>query len=295
MSTISSGCSGMARSDDPVVVAAVEEPDVVDAGVPEDQRRPRRRDLAGPPPRPLLVGVSLGVAAVEDDGRVAIDAQALERGLELCRGPAVPGDRVLEPVRVEIKGRRDVVLGVLLGNAEVDVEQEPSTRRRDLRRPAGEEIAEPVDVDEPLEPGQIFDGPIVVGRPGRPIALESDDPVKAEAGEPQLERVGVGRFVAVDDDRVVRVHAPGRERRLEIDIRQAAEPLDRERGGPGDVPAARLAAEMPAVVGRERSQVDEMEVGLAEPGEELVGGHGGGGNGDRRGSGHGRYLAEQVG
>ena len=65
---------------DPPVVAAVEQPDVVDAGVAQDHQRPGRRDLAGPAARPLLVGVTLGVAAVDDDRRVGGDA-------ERARGP----------------------------------------------------------------------------------------------------------------------------------------------------------------------------------------------------------------
>ena len=55
---------------DPPVVAAVEQADVLDAGVAQDQCGARRRDLAGPSARPLLVGVADRVAAVDDDRRV---------------------------------------------------------------------------------------------------------------------------------------------------------------------------------------------------------------------------------
>src|SRR5439155_9851335 len=48
---------------DPPVVAAVEQADVVDAGVAQDHRRSARRDLPGPASRPLLVGVAFGGAA----------------------------------------------------------------------------------------------------------------------------------------------------------------------------------------------------------------------------------------
>ena len=64
--TSSTGCAGP----DPGVVATVEDADVVDAGVAQDERRAGGRDLAGTPARPLLVGLALGVPAVEDDRRV---------------------------------------------------------------------------------------------------------------------------------------------------------------------------------------------------------------------------------
>ena len=133
---------------DPPVVAAVEQPDVVDAGVAHDHQRPRRRDLAGPATRPLLVGLALGVAAVDDDRRVAGDAERLERGRDRLGRAAVPVGRVLEPVGVEVVRARDVALGVLLGDAEVDVEQQELLVRRRLGSLAGEHVAQPRDVDE---------------------------------------------------------------------------------------------------------------------------------------------------
>ena len=68
---------------DPPVVAAVEQADVVDARVAQDHQRARRRDLPRPATRPLLVGIALGVAAVDHDGRVLRDAEAADRGVEL--------------------------------------------------------------------------------------------------------------------------------------------------------------------------------------------------------------------
>ena len=50
-------------------------------------------------------------------------------GLELLGRAAVPVGRVLEPVRVEVERAREVALGVLLGHAEVDVEQDEPARR----------------------------------------------------------------------------------------------------------------------------------------------------------------------
>ena len=65
---------------DPAVVAAVEEPDVVDARVAQDQARPRGGDLAGPAARPLLVRVALGVAAVDDRPVVSVGDAERPRG-----------------------------------------------------------------------------------------------------------------------------------------------------------------------------------------------------------------------
>ena len=81
--SVSSGLPGP----DPPVVAAIEQPHVVDAGVAQDHQRPGRRDLAGPTARPLLVGLALGVAAVDDDGRVVGDARG-----RAARSRAPPGN-----------------------------------------------------------------------------------------------------------------------------------------------------------------------------------------------------------
>ena len=136
----------------PVVEPAVEDADVLDAGVGQDERRARGGDLTRAATWPLLVRAPLGVAAVEDDGRVVRDAEALHRLLELGRRAAVPVDGVLEPVRVEVEGAGEVALLVLLGDAEVDVEEEEAAGGRRLRPLAVEHGAEPVDVDEALVP-----------------------------------------------------------------------------------------------------------------------------------------------
>src|SRR3989442_15145992 len=73
---------------DPVVVATVEQTDVVDAGVTKDQRRAARGDLSRPASRPLLIGMALGIAAIEDHGRVARDAKGPQGDLELLWGAA---------------------------------------------------------------------------------------------------------------------------------------------------------------------------------------------------------------
>ena len=71
--------------------------------------------------------MAFGVASVEDDGAVVGDSERAQSGLELLGRTAVPVLRVLEPVGVEIERLREVVLLVLPGDAEVDVEeQEPA-------------------------------------------------------------------------------------------------------------------------------------------------------------------------
>jgi hypothetical protein len=118
---------------DPPVVAAIEQADVVDTGVAQDHQRAGRGDLARPPARPLLVGAADRVAAVDDDRRVTRDPEAAERLVERLRRPAVPVDRILEPVRVEVGAPGDVALRVLLRDPEVDVEQEEPAGRCGLR------------------------------------------------------------------------------------------------------------------------------------------------------------------
>src|SRR5439155_2373717 len=115
---------------DPPVIASVEEADVVDAAVAQDQRRACRRDLAGPTPRPLLVRIAFGIAAVENDGRVERDSERAESFFELLRRSAVPVIRVLEPIGVEVERPRDVALLVLLPYPEIHVEEQEGTDRR---------------------------------------------------------------------------------------------------------------------------------------------------------------------
>ena len=183
----------------PRVVAAVEQADVVDAGVAQDHRRARGGDLPGSTPRPLLVGVALGVAAVEDDRRVVGDAERAHGGIELLGRPAVPVDRVLELVRVEVERPREVILLVLLGDAEVDVEEQEAPGRRGLGPAAVEHLPEPVGVDEPVVVRETLDGQGLVGRPLGPAGLVDADPLVAELGQPGSDgRDVVG--VAVEDD-----------------------------------------------------------------------------------------------
>src|SRR2546427_8088091 len=60
---------------DPVVVSAIEQADVVDAGVMKNQRRAACGNLSGAASGPLLVGMALRVAAIEDNRGVVGDPE----------------------------------------------------------------------------------------------------------------------------------------------------------------------------------------------------------------------------
>ncbi len=102
--------------------------------------------------------MSLGVPSVEDDRRLVRDPERAQRYVELGGRAAVPADRVLELIRVEIEGPREVVLLVLLGNPEIDMEEQEGARRCGLRPAAREELREPVGMDEALVVRQALDG-----------------------------------------------------------------------------------------------------------------------------------------
>ena len=67
---------------DPPVIAAVEQSDVVNPGVPQDRDGPSCGDLSGPSAGPLFVGVALCVAAVHNDRRVVADSKGPQRRVE---------------------------------------------------------------------------------------------------------------------------------------------------------------------------------------------------------------------
>ena len=108
----------------PGVVATVQESHVLDAAVRQDERGAGGGDLAGTTSGPLLVRLTFGVAAVEDHGRVARDPERPQSRVEILRGAPIPVARALELVRVQVERAREVAIGVFLGNAEVDVEEE---------------------------------------------------------------------------------------------------------------------------------------------------------------------------
>src|SRR5204863_5006913 len=112
-------------------------------------------------------------------------------GLDRRRRAAVPVGRVLEPVRVEVVGAWDMPLGVLLGHAEVDMEEKERCIRWRLRAPAGEDVSEPRDVDEGLVSRQPLEWKRVVGRPGGRASAEGADGLDASSIECRGESVDV--------------------------------------------------------------------------------------------------------
>ena len=169
---------------DPVIVATIEQPDVVDARVSKDERRAAGSDLSGSTSRPLLVGVAFGIAAVEDDGGVARDPERAQGGLELFRSTAVPVRRILEPVRVEIERPGDVVLLVFLRHAEIDVEQLERAPRCSLRGSPVQQLPKPVGMDELLVVRQTIDWQGLVRGPLSPTAFVDLNAGVAQLGEP---------------------------------------------------------------------------------------------------------------
>jgi hypothetical protein len=125
--------------------------------------------------RPLLVGVSLGIAAVEDDRGVVGDSERPQRSLELARRSAVPVLRILEPVRVEIQRTRDVTLLVLLGDPEIDVKEQEPVDRRGLRSPSIEQLPQPCGVDKLVVVLEPLDRQGLIGCPHGPTILVPPD------------------------------------------------------------------------------------------------------------------------
>ena len=268
-----SGCRGVTlervTGANPGVVAAVEKTDVLDAAVAKDERGAARGDLSGAATGPLLVGVSFGVAPVQDDGRVVGDSEASQRILELLRRAAVPVDRALELVRIEVERPREVVLRVLVRHSEVDVEEQEAVRRRGLRATAGENLLEPRGVHESLVVRQPLDRQIRVARPCGPALVVHANAGMAELGQPALEGRDA-RGVAVQHDPSSGNDALRNQEPLDLERVDALEPLARERDGAGNVPPSGLAVQAPAVVRGKRSAVDDRELGIAEEAAQLA-------------------------
>jgi len=83
--------------------------------------------------------------------------------------------RTLEPVGVEIQRPGDVILLVLLGDAEIDVEEQERTGRRGLRPPPLEYLSKPFGVDELVVVGKTLHREGLVGRPLGPALLVGSD------------------------------------------------------------------------------------------------------------------------
>src|SRR6185295_9106088 len=149
----------------------------------------------------------------------------------------------------EVESARDVALLVLLGDPEVDVEQEELAVGCRLGPPAGQNLAEPLDVDEPVVSGELVDRQARVGRPRPEAVLVDAGGVDPEPAEPRDEAPGVVESLAVDRD-LSSGHDP-LAGQLPLDLRrvQAVEPGRRKGDGARDVPAASVVPDAPAVIG----------------------------------------------
>ena len=252
----------------PPVVASVEQTDVLDAAVRQDQRSTRGGDLTRATSGPLLVRVSLGVPAVEDDGRVEGDAELADRRLELGGRPTVPVGRVLEPVGVEVEGARNVTVLVLLRNAEVHVEEQMASCRRSFRPAAIEKVSQPVGVNEALVVGKAIDRQALVCSPRGPLVVRSDI-VEADLGEPRSQPVDLAGAGPVEDERGVGSHALHGQKVTEVVVREDAQPRARQRHRARHVTPARLPGRAPAVERMERPRVDDRQARVLETELEL--------------------------
>src|SRR3989442_330665 len=208
--------------------------------------------------------MALGIAAIEDDGRVARDARGPQGDLEFLWGAAIPVARIFEAVRVEVERPGDVVLLVLFEDAEVDVKEEESSSGRRLGASAVEQLAEPFGVDELVIVRQTVNRKRRLRRPLRPAALVRPHAGAAQFGQSRLERPGIFGPIAVEDDLVAGKDALGSEQPLDLGRINTLEPCAGEGNRTGDMAAARRASRPPAVVGGQRPNVDELEVGVTE-------------------------------
>src|SRR5207253_1861677 len=249
---------------DPVVVSAIEQADVVDAGVTKDQGRTACGDLSGPASGPFLVGVALGIAAVEDDRGVVGDPEPAQGCLKLFWRSTVPVARILKAVRVQVQRPGNVILLVLLRNAKVDVEEQEPTGRRGLRASAVEQLADPVRVHELFVVRQTFDWQSPIGGPFGPAALIDPDAGVAQLCQPRLQRRSVLTTIAVEGDLAAGKDPLRTQQPLDLRFINAFQPGAGESNSPGNVPASSRPPQPPTVVSGQLTDVDNREAGVDE-------------------------------
>ena len=143
-----------------------------------------------------------------------------------------------------------MALRVLLGDAEVHVEEEERSFGRGFGALAVEHAPEPIDVDEAVVVREPLHRQGLVGGPGGEAGFVREDGLDPEGGKPGLEGAGIVRAVAVDDDRSAGLDALRVEEPPDLGVVDARQPRDREGNRARDVPAAGLGAEAPPVEGR---------------------------------------------
>jgi hypothetical protein len=197
------------------------------------------------------------------------DPERAHGRIELLRRSAVPVFGALDAVRVEIPRPGDVILLVLFGNPEIDVEEQELAGRRGLLAPSIEQPAQPFGVDELVVVRKTFDRQGLIGCPRGPTVLVSPDARAAQLRQPGLHRRDVLETIAVEDDLTIGENALRVEQPFELRIVDAAEPTVREGDGPRDVTPSSLSARPPAVVRGERPDIDDRELRLGHSPAEL--------------------------
>ena len=163
-----------------------------------------------------------------------------------------------------------MALLVLLGNAEVDVEEQEVAVRRGLGRVACEQLPQPGGVHEFVVVRKALDRERLVGGPLRPARVVHADALLAQFDESRSHRPDLFGEVAVQHDlaRVGDVLDP--EQPLNLGGVDAIQPRAREGDRARDVAASCGARQVPAVVGGERTDVDDRQSGVVQAKAKLV-------------------------
>src|SRR5438874_3429219 len=247
-----------------MVVSAIEQADVVDAGVTKDQCRTACGDLSGSASRPFLVGVALGIPTIEDDRRLAGDPERAQGCLELFWRSTVPISRILKAIRVQVQRPGDVILLVLLRNSKIDMEEPEPTARRGLRTSPVEQLAEPIRVDELFVVRQTFDWQCPISGPFGPAPLVDPDARVAQLCQPRLQRNSVLTTIAIEGDLATGKDPLRTQQPFNLRIINAFEPCAGKSNRSRNVTASSRPAQAPTVVGGQVTDVDDRKPGVAE-------------------------------
>ncbi len=190
--------------------------------------------------------------------------RAASGSLDLRRRASVPVDRVFELVGIQIERTRQVCLEILLGHAEVDVEEEGSALGRRLGSCAVDERTQPRGMHQRLVARQLVDRQRVISRPGAEPTLEDADIGQTPRPQDRDQSAGVIEAIAIEDRTALGADPLLLEDPLDLRRVDGVEPLHGEREGTRDVATPGVVALAPAVVGAQRSGVDDGHGRIAE-------------------------------
>src|ERR1700694_4564957 len=152
-------------------------------------------------------------------------------------------------------------------------------------------------MDELVVVRQAIDRQARVGGPLGPTALVDPDTGLAQLGQPGLEPQRVLRAIAVKDYFATLENAFGLHQPFHLGFVDAIEPGAGEGDRSRDVTPAGRAARAPAVVGGQGPNIDDGQVGVAEPLAKLRQGDGRTGSGLKRsllGNWQSRVLSSSI-